>query len=443
MDILISVLAVLALLAGIALGTFRHRSYGVWSFFGVLIAITVASVAGSLFGTYLNTTVNGDIITVTVLVKITLLVTISLLISYYCDNLVPLIIDPKTRADNIYAGLLGFVNSSLIVGSIFGYLKTIPSTDPTTASNVFANRFNDWMLDALPWLILTTLLYVIGLASVRKINQAIKLLKESMQKSPTQSASNTTGSLPTSGAYASAQSANYQSPAANFGSTYTPSSSVNPAAITAPMLVASGVAAASIADEPKQGFLGRLFGGFGRKEEPVVAPPAANLPPPGYGGYGLGANTGYGSASSGYQAPMSSPSGATPPYGINTGSIAGANPSYGTPAAYQSPAQSSFGGYGSPAYNAPPPPPAPAYTPSNSFGQPSSPSGYQPSFGSSVPGSGYTTPTPYNASGNYIHQDEDPDYTDQSSYPEDNDREDDTNDGYNHNGSSQPPPYRG
>jgi hypothetical protein len=198
MDIVISVLAVLALFAGVALGTFRHRIYGVWSFFGILIAITVANVAGSVFGTYLTSAVNGDIVTVTVLVQIALIVVISLLISYYCDNLIPITPDPKTRIDNIYAGVLGFVNSSLIVGSILGYLKTLSNPDPKAATNVFFNSFNDWMLHALPWLILATFFYVIGWASVRKINEAIKLLKASMQKSPAQTTSSTTGSLSTS-----------------------------------------------------------------------------------------------------------------------------------------------------------------------------------------------------------------------------------------------------
>ena len=130
MDIVISVLAVLALFAGVALGTFRHRIYGVWSFFGILLAMTVANAAGSLFGTYLTSAVNGDIVTVTVLVQITLVVVIALLVSYYCDNLIPISPDPKTQTDNIYAGLFGFVNAYLIVASILGYLKAIPNPDP-------------------------------------------------------------------------------------------------------------------------------------------------------------------------------------------------------------------------------------------------------------------------------------------------------------------------
>jgi len=446
MDIVISVLVVLALFAGVALGAFRHRSYGVWSFFGVLLAMNVANVAGSLFGTYLTTTVNGDIVTVTVLVQITLVVVISLLVSYYCDNLIPITPDPKTQSDNIYAGAIGFVNAYLIVGSILGYLKAIPNTDPKIAGNIFANSFNDWLFYALPWLILVTFLYVIGWASVRKIREAITTLKASMQKTTTPSTSSTTGSLPTSVSYSSSSSS-YQSPSSSFSSSYTPNSSVSAA-----LPAAAAVAVAAIPEEPKQGFFGRLFGGFGRKEEePVATPPPANPTPTGYGSYGLGNNTGYGSASAGYQSPMSNPSGATPPYGISTGSITGANPSYGTPAPtpYQSPAQPSFGGYNSASYTPSPPPPAPSYTPnsgfgqpSGGFGQPSAPSGgYQPSFGSSVPNSGYTPASPFGANAGYNQQNEENEY-DQSTYEEDNDQEDD-NEGFRYNGPSEPQPYRG
>ncbi len=466
MDIVISVLVVLALFAGIALGTFRHRIYGVWSFFGVLLAMNIANLAGSLFGTYLTTTVNGDIVTVTVLVQITLVVVISLLVSYYCDNLIPMTPDTKDRTDNIYAGTLGFVNAYLIVGSILGYLKAIPNADPQIAGNIFANSFNDWLFFALPWLILATFLYVIGWASVRKIRDAITTLKASMQKTEKPSTSSTTGSLPTSVSYSSSSSPSYQSPSSSFSSSYTPSSSVS-----ATIPVAAAVAVAAIPEEPKQGFFGRLFGGFGRKEEePVETPPPANPTPTGYGSYGLGNNTGYGSSSSGYQSPMSNPGGATPPYGISTGSITGANPSYGTPApaAYQPPAQPSFGGYNSASYTPPPPPPAPSYTtsgfgqpssgfgqssppssgfgqsspPSSGYGQPSAPSsGYQPPFGSSVPNSGYTPASPFGANAGYNQQNEKNEY-DQSTYEEDNDQEDD-NEGFRYNGPSEPQPYRG
>jgi hypothetical protein len=445
MDIVISVLAVLALFAGVALGTFRHRSYGIWSFAGILLAMSVAHIAGGTLGDYVRSAVNGDIVTVTVLVKITLVVVISLLISYYCDNLIPVTPDPKTRTDNIYAGSFGVVNAYLVVASILGYLKAIPNVDPQIADNMFANSFNNWLFDALPWVMLATFFYVIGWASVRKIRAAIDMLKASMQKTPAQSTSSTTASLPTSGSYSSSPSS-YQSPSSSFSSSYTPSSSVSAA-----VPVAAAVAVAAIPDEPKQGFFGRLFGGFGRKEEePAALPPPANPSPTGFGSYGLN-NTGYGSSSSGYQTPMSNLSGATPPYGINTGSITGANPSYGTPApaAYQPPAQPSFGGYSS-SYT--PPPVAPSYTASGGFGQPSSgfgqsnppSSGYQqPSFGTPASSSGYITPTPYNASASYGHQDEEPDYGEQSSYPEDNNQEDD-NDGYGgYNGANQPPPYRG
>jgi hypothetical protein len=456
MDIVISVLAVLALFAGVALGTFRHRSYGIWSFAGILLAMSIAHIAGGTLGEYVRSAVNGDIVTVTVLVKITLVVVISLLISYYCDNLIPVTPDPKTRTDNIYAGSFGVVNAYLVVASILGYLKAIPSADPKIAENMFANSFNNWLFDALPWVMMATFFYVIGWASVRKIREAIDMLKATMQKTSAPSTSSTTGSLSTSGSYSSSPSSSYQSPSTSFSSSYAPSSSVS-AAIPA----AAAVAVAAIPEEPKQGFFGRLFGGFGRKEEaPAVPPPPANPSPTGYGSYGLGNNTGYGSSSSGYQSPMNNPSGATPPYGINTGSISGANPSYGTPApaSYQSPTQPSFGGYSSSSYT---PPAAPSYTASGGFGQPTSPSngfgqpsgsfgqsnppssGYQPSFGTPTPVSGFTSPNPYGTNANYGQQDEEPDYGDQSSFDEDNDQDDD-NDGYGgYNGGNQPPPYRG
>lgn len=444
MDIVISVLAVLALFAGVALGTFRHRSYGIWSFAGILLAMSVAHIAGGTLGEYVRSAVNGDIVTVTVLVKITLVVVISLLISYYCDNLIPVKPDPKTRTDNIYAGSFGVVNAYLVVASILGYLKAIPNADPKIAENMFANSFNNWLFDALPWVMMATFFYVIGWASVRKIRAAIAMLKASMQKTPAPSTSSTTGSLSTSSTYSAPAAASWQQPSSSYSSGYQSSSVA--AAVATPVV-------AAMPDEPKQGFFGRLFGGFGRKEEePAALPPPANPSPTGFGSYGLGNNTGYGSSSSGYQTPMSNPSGATPPYGISTGSISGANPSYGTPApaAYQPPAQPSFGGYSASSYTPSPPPAAPSYTasggfgqPSSGFGQPSAPSsGYQPPFGSSVPNSGYTPASPFGANAGYNQQNEENEY-DQSTYEEDNDQEDD-NDGYGgYNGANQPPPYRG
>jgi hypothetical protein len=340
------------------------------------------------------------------------------------------------------------VNAYLVVASILGYLKAIPNADPKIAENMFANSFNNWLFDALPWVMLATFFYVIGWASVRKIREAVVMLKASMQKTPAPSTSSTTGSLSTSSTYSAPAAASWQQPSSSYSSGYQSSSVA--AAVATPAI-------AAIPDEPKPGFFGRLFGGFGRKEEePAALPPPANPSPTGFGSYGLGNNTGYGSSSSGYQTPMSNPSGATPPYGISTGSISGANPSYGTPApaAYQPPAQPSFGGYSASSYTPSPPPAAPSYTasggfgqPSGGFGQPNPPSsGYQqPSFGSPAPSSGYVTPTTYNANANanYANQDEEPDYGEQSSYPEDNDQEDD-NDGYGgYNGGNQPPPYRG
>ena len=444
MDIVISVLAVLALFAGVALGTFRHRSYGIWSFAGILLAMSVAHIAGGTLGDYVRSAVNGDIVTVTVLVKITLVVVISLLISYYCDNLIPITPDPKTRTDNIYAGSFGVVNAYLVVASILGYLKAIPNVDPQIADNIFANSFNNWLFDALPWVMMATFFYVIGWASVRKIRAAIAMLKASMQKTPAPSTSSTTGSLSTSSTYSAPAAASWQQPSSSYSSGYQSSSVA--AAVATPAI-------AAIPDEPKQGFFGRLFGGFGRKEEePAALPPPANPSPTGFGSYGLGNNTGYGSSSSGYQTPMNNPSGATPPYGISTGSISGANPSYGTPApaAYQPPAQPSFGGYSASSYTPSPPPAAPSYTASGGFGQPSSgfgqpnppSSGYQqPSFGSPAPSSGYTPASPFGANAGYNQQNEENEY-DQSTYEEDNDQEDD-NEGFRYNGPSEPQPYRG
>jgi len=444
MDIGISVLVVFAMLAGGALGTFRHRIYGIWSFFGILLAMTIANVAGSLFGTYLTTAVNGDIVTITVLVKITLVVVISLLVSYYCDNLIPITPDPKTQIDNIYAALFGLVNAYLVVASILGYLRAIPSADPKIAENMFANSFNNWLFNSLPWVMLATFVCVIGWASLRKIREAVVMLKASMQKGPARSTSSTTANLPTVGYPSSSPS--YQSPA-NISPPY-PNNSGNPALT---------VATATATEEPKQNFFGRLFGGIGRKPaEPTAPPPPANPSATGYGNYGQGNSMGLGASNSSFQSPMGNASGTTPPYGINTGSITGANPSYGTPASvsYQSPTQTGFGGMGS-LYTPPPPPPAPSYPTSSGFGQPSTPSsgfgqpnppsmnsGYQPSFGSPAPSSGYVPPALFGANTNYGNQDE-PDYADQSTYDEDNDQNDD-NDGYSgYNGANQPPPYRG
>jgi hypothetical protein len=336
------------------------------------------------------------------------------------------------------------VNAYLVVASILGYLKAIPNVDPQIADNIFANSFNNWLFDALPWVMMATFFYVIGWASVRKIRAAIDMLKASMQKTPAQSTSSTTGSLSTSSTYSAPAAASWQQPSSSYSSGYQSSSVA--AAVATPAI-------AAIPDEPKQGFFGRLFGGFGRKEEePAALPPPANPSPTGFGSYGLGNNTGYGSSSSGYQTPMNNPSGATPPYGISTGSISGANPSYGTPApaAYQPPAQPSFGGYSASSYTPSPPPVAPSYTASGGFGQPSSgfgqpnppSSGYQqPSFGSPAPSSGYTPASPFGANAGYNQQNEENEY-DQSTYEEDNDQEDD-NEGFRYNGPSEPQPYRG
>jgi hypothetical protein len=336
------------------------------------------------------------------------------------------------------------VNAYLVVASILGYLKAIPNVDPQIADNIFANSFNNWLFDALPWVMMATFFYVIGWASVRKIRAAIAMLKASMQKTPAPSTSSTTGSLSTSSTYSAPAAASWQQPSSSYSSGYQSSSVA--AAVATPVV-------AAIPDEPKQGFFGRLFGGFGRKEEePAALPPPANPSPTGFGSYGLGNNTGYGSSSSGYQTPMNNPSGATPPYGISTGSITGANPSYGTPApaAYQPPAQPSFGGYSASSYTPSPPPVAPSYTASGGFGQPSSgfgqpnppSSGYQqPSFGSPAPSSGYTPASPFGANAGYNQQNEENEY-DQSTYEEDNDQEDD-NEGFRYNGPSEPQPYRG
>ena len=430
MDIVISVLAVLALFAGVALGTFRHRIYGVWSFFGILLAMTVSNVAGSLFGTYLTSAVNGDIVTVTVLVKITLVVAIALLVSYYCDNLIPITPDPKTRIDNIYAGSFGVVNAYLVVASILGYLKAIPNADPKIADNMFANSFNNWLFDALPWVMMATFFYVIGWASVRKINEAINMLKASMQKPPAPSTSSTTGSLSTSSIYSAPAAPSWQQPSSSYSSGYQSSS------VTAPVATP---AVAAVPAEPKPSIFGRLFGGFGRKEEAPVPLPT-NPAPTGFGSYGLGNTSGYQAPSSGY----GSPSSATPPYGINTGAITGANPSYGTPAptSYQAPVTTNYGTTSGFTSSYTPATPPPSYTASGGFGQPSVPSsGYQPSFGSSVPNSGYTPASPFGANAGYNQQNEENEY-DQSTYEEDNDKEDD-NDGFRYNGPSEPQPYRG
>jgi hypothetical protein len=394
--------------------------------------MTVSNVAGSLFGTYLTSAVNGDIVTVTVLVQITLVVVIALLVSYYCDNLIPVTPDPKTRTDNIYAGVFGLVNSYLIVGSILGYLKAIPSQDPKVVTNIFSNSFNEWLFHLLPWVILAAFFCVIGWASVRKINEAINMLKASMQKPPAPSTSSTTGSLSTSSIYSAPAAPSWQQPSSSYSSGYQSSS------VTAPVATP---AVAAVPAEPKPSIFGRLFGGFGRKEEAPVPPPT-NPAPTGFGSYGLGNTSGYQAPSSGY----GSPSSATPPYGINTGAITGANPSYGTPAPtpYQAPVTTNYGTTSGFTSSYTPATPPPSYTASGGFGQPSVPSsGYQPPFGTPTPASGFTSPNAYGTNTNYGHQDEEPDYAEQSSFDEDNDQDDD-NEGYGgYNGANQPPPYRG
>ena len=75
---IVAVLAVIALVAGGFLGTFRHRAYGVWSLAGVLIAITTADIIGTSIGVWMASSIGTtDVNAVFVIVKTSVLVMVS------------------------------------------------------------------------------------------------------------------------------------------------------------------------------------------------------------------------------------------------------------------------------------------------------------------------------------------------------------------------------
>jgi hypothetical protein len=174
MTLIVSVLAVLALLVGTALGTFRHRQYGVWGFFGVLLAMVVADAVGPALGLYLAGVVAGDEETVVYLVRMLLLFVVAGFFSYYCDDLIPEAQDPKTRQDNIIAGLLGFVNTYLMVAYIIRALGGLGADGNEMIMESWLNRN---LVALLPWMTATIFVVVFGWSSVRKVTRAIAKLR--------------------------------------------------------------------------------------------------------------------------------------------------------------------------------------------------------------------------------------------------------------------------
>lgn len=89
------------------------------------MAVTDA-IAGTLSG-YVQAAVAGvsDPTVITLMIRILLLTTLSALLSYYCDNLLPVIPDPKTRQDNVIAGALGFLNAFLIASTSISYFRDV------------------------------------------------------------------------------------------------------------------------------------------------------------------------------------------------------------------------------------------------------------------------------------------------------------------------------
>jgi len=174
MTLIVSVLAVLALLVGTALGTFRHRQYGVWGFFGVLLAMVVADAVGPALGLYLAGVVAGNAETVVYLVRMLLLFVVAGFFSYYCDDLIPEAQDPKTRQDNIIAGLLGFVNTYLMVAYL---IRALGGLGPNGNDMIMESWVNSSLVALLPWMMATIFVVVFGWSSVRKVTRAIAKLR--------------------------------------------------------------------------------------------------------------------------------------------------------------------------------------------------------------------------------------------------------------------------
>jgi hypothetical protein len=378
---IMAVLAIISLVAGGLLGTFRHRAYGVWSLAGILIAIVTANVAGTSIGIWMASSIGTtEASPVLVLVKTSVLVVVSLIISYYASDLLPVQHDPKTRLDNIMAGTLGVFNAYLIIATILVYVQGLNNE---FSINLFGDgqsfNFNRMFVDGLPWLTSVLVLYIVGWSSIRKFKQAWAKLRGTSSVTPPAS----TGSATTGANY-------YPSQTGGFNPSYpTPSSS---ATATPPE------------NQEKKSWLSGISGWFRREEKPSESD--MNNP----------------NASMSGQAPMSSnyststyqgTSGATPPYGIATSSAVASstyNAGYNTTSNTGSGYSGSSAGYVAPSYNTgytAAPASTSGYSSTTSYTPPASTSGYSsttsytpttpasPSYPSSYSGTSTTPPSNY------------------------------------------------
>lgn len=341
MALIVAVLAMISLVAGGLLGTFRHRAYGVWSLAGVLIAIVTANIVGTSIGIWMAASIGTtEASPVLVLVKTSVLVIVSLIISYYASDLLPAQNDPKTRSDNIMAGSLGVFNAYLIVATVLVYVQGLNNS---FSMSLFGDgesfNFNRMFIDGLPWITSVLSLTIIGWSSVRKFKQAWAKLRGTS----TPSANSTTGSTNYS---------SYPASSGGFNQPYSAPSST------------SAVPQATESTE-KKGWLSGIGDWFRREEKPVESDSSGTNPPMNL----------QSSAQPAYSSPTyQGTSGATPPYGIATGN-AGYNSGYSsTPATgstYTAPSYST--GYSStPAA----PSPTPSYSSGTSYTAPSSTPGY-------------------------------------------------------------------
>lgn len=369
---IVAVLAIISLVAGGFLGTFRHRAYGVLSLAGVLIAITMANIVGASIGTWMAASIGTtEIRPVLVVVQTSMLVIVSLIISYYASDLLPAQHDPKTRADNLMAGSLGVFNAYLIVAMVLTYMQGLNNDFVRV---VFGDgqgfNFNRLFIDALPWLASLMVLYIVGWSSVRKFKQAWAKLRgtdTTTANAPASSSSATTSNTSYGGGYQSTQS--------GYSSTF-----ATPASVPAPTPTPES--------SEKKGWLAGISGWLNRDKSAESDTPAANAAT-------------VTQPTTGYQAPTyQGTSGATPPYGIATSNtVSGSNYSagYSAPTSSSSYAPASTGytasvpttstGYSS-GYNATPPA-------SSSFSTGST--GYSSTY--SAPAStSYTAPNPTTSS---------------------------------------------
>jgi hypothetical protein len=376
---IMAVLAIISLVAGGLLGTFRHRAYGVWSLAGILIAIVTANVVGTSIGIWMASSIGTtEASPVLVLVKTSVLVIVSLIISYYASDLLPVQHDPKTRSDNIMAGTLGVFNAYLIIATILVYVQGLNNE---FSINLFGDgqsfNFNRMFVDGLPWLTSVLVLYIVGWSSIRKFKQAWAKLRGTSSVTPPASA----GSATTGANY-------YPSQTGGFNPSYPTSSS----------------SATPPENQEKKSWLSGISGWFRREEKPSES------------------DMNNSNASMSGQAPMSSnyststyqgTSGATPPYGIATSTAVASstyNAGYNTTSNTGSGYTGSSAGYVAPSYNTgytAAPAATSGYSSTTSYTPPASTSGYSsttsytpaapasPSYPSSYSGTSTTPPSNY------------------------------------------------